>query len=328
MINTKQKINPAWTAIAAVLAFGSTPALAQEATASPAPTTQAPSAAYAPLEQPSIELPPVITPVPATVESAPAPTVQPVPQTVEVPEIKLPPIQQETKQASSAPVAKAATQRMAPARITPSNNNNAQAEAAAAEAIAQTETITSSEIDPIVESVPVATAAAQEASAQTSENTTPWGLIAGIAALLLGGIAAAMMGFRRRKTSEEHPEFIKMQPLADIDGANKKEMTSAVVTEKTSGPAVSKPSPAYIPATSTRHAPANSSNLEQMVAAEPSADNPFLTYRKRLNRAKFILRQREVAIAKFDGNNADKGFVTTKPISRDAHIATRETEDA
>jgi len=340
MKNAQQKINPAWTAIAAVLAFGSTPAMAQEATASPGPTIQAP-VGTAPVTPPVIDIP---APAPAPTQTAPAPTVQPIPQTVQpvqVPEIQLPPVETQAAPAEVAPAparAPTATARTAPSCAFKETATTADAEAAANEAIADTQTTQSGDLDALIEDAPVMAAepvAAQEATVQNGTETgdsTSWGLIAGLIALLIGGIAAAMMAFRRRKTPDDHPAFTETMSVTD-DAQNRTEPAAEQIdtvrpTETVAAPEPEEMRPAYaVPATATASA-SNSSKLEQMVAEKPSEENPFLTYRKRLNRAKFILRQREASVAKFDRNADDNGYVTSKPVSRDARIVTREREDA
>ena len=107
-----------------------------------------------------------------------------------------------------------------------------------------------------------------------------WGIGGG--ALILLGIAGAAMARRRRRD--------------DVDAVYDEPF---IATEPMVSPAVAAPAPAE--ARSPRPAPVafshGDADLDAMVAAPPSAENPFLTRTKRLRRARQLIAQREAAAA-------------------------------
>ena len=126
---------------------------------------------------------------------------------------------------------------------------------------------------------PAATpATGQPATASNAPNDGLYWALGGGALLLLGlGGAAA---FRRRRTDEE---VLAVETVAPVAAA-------PVVAER--APVVERPASRVSASTVYGSAPQTGS-LEAMVAAPPSAENPFLTPSKRMRRARFLLAQQE-----------------------------------
>lgn len=311
---------PALAAIAAVLAFGSTPAFAQEAqpqmTAPPAVTPPAP------VMQPSAPTPPVATPeaaapvvaqtpsvqapaAPAAPAQAPvfkaqAPVVQPTPPrpVIAAPaEADTAPVAEE---AAPKPVRERATARTATPEATPApakiDAERTPVEAAPAPIVAPPSTA-----DTVPTPAPVAEAPAP-APVQTADNgmsdEAKFAMGAGAVAILAAGAAFAMR--RRKDPANEDVAPVAYEPV------------SAPVAPVLSEEPVVQVRPARQPAmaTTTADAPyvqpvytdqrvqpvssaAPATSLEAMIAEQPTAANPFLTRRNRLRRANFLLSQQE-----------------------------------
>lgn len=124
-----------------------------------------------------------------------------------------------------------------------------------------------------------ATAEVREASAAdagTNESLL-WALGGG--ALLLAGLGGAAAVRRRRSRVEAEDEVFATS-------------ATPIVEEPAAAAPIAEPAGARAPAPLAAGA-AYGSSLEAMVAAPPSADNPFRTQRKRLARARFLLAQQE-----------------------------------
>lgn len=286
-------VRPARAAIAAVLAFASTPVLAQVADPSapppvtvtqtaPAPVVAAPvvAASLAPTAAgpaPVMAAPsPVVqpTPAPAPVAAAPeaAPEAAPAPRTAPVRAVE-----------RSAPRAEAVNQRdAAPAPAETS------ASPAAATPLAEPQAPTATqEVAP----VPATPTPAEPANVD-SGNGLEWGLVGG-AIVLLGGLG--LMATRRRRNPDRADELlldrgaepVRSEPVAD----RLYTPAPAIAVETTyDKPSLISPRPA---AASARTIGADHS-LDAMAAATPSAENPFLTRKNRLRRAHFMQRQQDV----------------------------------
>lgn len=298
---------PALTAIAAVLALASTPALAQVAVPLPADPPADPVAQPQPTAPAATVPPPVTLPqvVPQASVPAPAPAALPA-----LPEV------------AAAPAPRSAPEREAQAEPTAAAPARTSARAeravpAAAPAPAPTERVST---EPNREAAPAETVApvispadlrameqrqqtseAVPASAQATSDTTYWALGAGGAALLLGMGALAFL--RRRDRAEEAREDAAIDaPLARPEpvpapsapalsaaaapvGYSPAAITAVVATPDASGPtAPARRAPSMTTGDAYRD------RLEAMVAEAPSAENPFRTRRQRLRRAEYILR--------------------------------------
>ncbi|EPR12599.1 hypothetical protein M527_00730, partial [Sphingobium indicum IP26] len=104
-----------------------------------------------------------------------------------------------------------------------------------------------------------------------------WALGGG--SLLMVGLGGAALLRRRRRREgqwegQEHWEGEVIQPM------------ESAATTAPDMPPMTPPPPAAVSSEEER-------TLEAMVAAPPSADNPFRTHAKRMTRAKFLLAQRQ-----------------------------------
>lgn len=264
---------PAAAAIAAVLAF---PATAQ-ATAT---TVPAPVIDIAPVAQPTPA--PVTAPAPApSIVIAPAPPPAPPAETV----------QQSAASAAPREAARAVTrERSAAAPVARARAASAPAvatsDAAVAEAPAGVPVETAAPTvavlpEPVVEEVaPVA------ATDSAADDTIAYALLgAGAAALGIGGLAFAAR--RRRRVADRNADTVPMT-----------ERREAPVRE----PVVQRPIPSGAPAPVAYVTPhqqhqrgfaaprAGIGRHEAMVDYGPTADNPFLTRKNRLRRARFLDR--------------------------------------
>ncbi|GLV21795.1 hypothetical protein TomMM35A_16510 [Sphingobium sp. TomMM35A] len=124
-----------------------------------------------------------------------------------------------------------------------------------------------------------ATAEVREASAADAgpSESLLWALGGG--ALLLAGLGGAAAVRRRRSRVEAEDEVFATS-------------ATPIVEEPAAAAPIAEPAGARAPAPLAAGA-AYGSSLEAMVAAPPSADNPFRTQRKRLARARFLLAQQE-----------------------------------
>lgn len=261
-------LRPAGAAIAAVLAFGSTYSYAQEA---PAPT----DAVVVP--------PPVIS---APTATASQPMVQPTQSVDERIAAAVAASQAEAAaDETAAPVARAerqaAPKRQQPTRRTVADVTPRELVTPVAQS-PQPETPAPAPVAAPVAAADPSISAPEAASAPTPApepsaiadgmpNESLYWALGGGALLLLGlGGAAA---FRRRRVDED---------------AVLLEEADRVIVDRT--PAAD-PVVRTTPAAAYAAAPQNS--LEAMVAAPPSAENPFLTPSKRMRRARFLLAQQE-----------------------------------
>ena len=269
------KIRPAGSAIVAVLALNSTYGYAQDAAVSDtAPPLVAPPTVSAP-----IIAVPVSPPADLSADAAtPQPMVQPTAPVAERIAAARAAAEQEAAEQSvkSAPIPQAAPiARSARAEVptTPPPIERT------AEAAPQPEA-------PVAVMAPAqATAAPEPVVTRTDENAAmnDWVLptALGGGALLLLGLGAAAVSRRRRGARGE--------TLSDQVVYNDQPVAAPVV-----------PTAAPVPAANLASAGVGG-GLAAMVAAPPSAENPFLTPRKRMARARFLLAQQEQAAA---GQNA------------------------
>jgi resuscitation-promoting factor RpfA len=284
---------PATCAIAAFLAMSSPSAFAQDTTAPVAPPTA-----------PTVMVPPVApttAPAPAPVTSAPviAPAPEPV---IRVPVDIAPapaPVAKATPQAApKAPARPAATaaRTAAPTPVASAPFAGAPGETFAAETTAMPlpeETV--APVAPVVD--PAATPAADSAS---TGSGFPWELAGGAAALLIVGGAA--LAFTRRRRIREDENWAESTIVYD-EVPVVAPVAPHVVREPQPAPA----QPAYAlneehivvpPAPVQRSTPAfaaapsgSMGRHEAMALVGPTADNPFLTLKKRLKRARFYDRK-------------------------------------
>ncbi|NML08732.1 hypothetical protein HHL08_00995 [Sphingobium sp. AR-3-1] len=125
-------------------------------------------------------------------------------------------------------------------------------------------------IAPAQEAAPAASAAQ---SVARSDQAMLWALGGG-AMLLLGLGGAALM---RRRRPDEAVADARVAPVTTFEPA----------------PVPVTPARAITPRPALATAQTENATLEAMVAAAPSADNPFLTRTKRLRRAQHLIAQRE-----------------------------------
>ncbi len=266
---------PARAAIAAVLAFSATPLFAQDV-APPAMVPTAPA--------PAVSAPVPVAPMtsaPAPVMAAPAPVVQAVPTVEERRAAAI--AQSEAEAAPQAAQRPARTERAQAAPVRERAPVAARAavpeESTPAPVAATPVAVAPAPVPAPVEAAP-APAVVPPAAPQAADgngDALGWGLAGG--ALLLVGIAGTMAMRRRKRVSP-----------AD----------EAVVAQTTYVPPVAAPEAAMplmaAPAARPLAQAAPHGSIEQMVAAQPSAANPFLTRRNRLRRAEFLARQSEKRI--------------------------------
>ncbi|WP_232037304.1 hypothetical protein [Sphingobium amiense] len=255
-------IRPAGAAIAAVLAFHSTPMIAQVIVPPPVEPAPAPVAD------------PVGAATPATPQVQFTPTAPVVQQTAPVEErIAAATAASEAERAAPARSPVRQAQVAKPAPVAPSRNAEAPAPAPVTAASPQEApaTIAPARAEPAPTMAAEATPAATVASDPGTQQSLLWALGGGVLVLVgLGGAALA----RRRRTSDNEAEFA----------------VDEMVTEPT--PVAPASSPAHVSARPVRTVDAHENSvLESMVAAPPSAENPFATRTKRMRRAKFLLAQ-------------------------------------
>ncbi|MEC3912164.1 hypothetical protein U5A82_17290 [Sphingobium sp. CR2-8] len=277
---------PARAAIAAVLALTATPLLAQTApvdvpTMTPDVTVPTPPVAPATV---------VPTPAPTTAAATPqfAPSQPVVQQTVPVEErIAAATAAVEAEQAAAPVASPRGATRAAPVRAAerPATAPRPAAMTPAAPApTAPAAMPAPSSATPMAAqapaAAPIATATPTESVARTDQALL-WALGGG--ALLLMGLGGAAL-MRRRRRDEDVQDGV---PAATYETVPAPVAAVPMAAE----PA---PRPAYVPATS--HRLSEDATLEAMVAAAPSADNPFRTRAKRLRRAQHLIAQRQAAM--------------------------------
>ncbi len=147
-----------------------------------------------------------------------------------------------------------------------------------------------------VEPAPVATSgdtvspavpASDAASVSPADNAAvEWGLIGGGIVLLGGAGLLAMTRHRRLREENDVVLHAALRRESPVEPVATREPVSEPVPART---VITPAAPAYAMARSsagTRHG-----DLDAMVAAPPSAENPFRTRKNRLRRAHFLLRQ-------------------------------------
>lgn len=286
MTNTTHPHRFAGTAIAAVLALGSTPLWAQES----APIGEPPAAIAAPAPPPTIVLPPV-TAVPVAPVSA-----APVSEAVVAAPVVARPIPR-----AAAPVARPAVTRAAAAPVAQEQQIVPTPVEAPAAGIASDETI-AIEQTPMDQQLAEETAVAATAD-DSSSNILP---LAGLlAALGLGGIGLYAARRRRRQPDEIEPAIVAYEPAPTIVPRPVQSMPSPtfvapamslrpVVSQNGQGsarPAWQEPRrAAAAPASSQASQLNREALLKRMVAATPDANNPFTSAKARRRRARLMLQ--------------------------------------
>lgn len=279
---------PARAAIAAVLALTATPLLAQTA----APTAMPSSA---PTIAPEVAVPTVAPSAPAPAQTAPdsvefTPS-QPVVQAT-------PPIEERIAAATAAAEAekataqatapRAETRRAAPVRTAqaaPAPRAMAAAPATTAPApVAPVAAPDPAPMTPQTQDTPAAATPAPSPLASASSRTDQallWALGGG--ALLLLGLGGTALMRRRRSDEEVAPVAYESEPTL-VPAAPTPMM--AAVEPVAAEPVATRP--AMAPASQRI---GEDATLEAMVAAAPSAENPFRTRAKRMRRAQYLLSQ-------------------------------------
>lgn len=286
MTNKTHPLRFAGTAIAAVLALGSTPLWAQES----APIGEPPAAIAVPAPPPTIVLPTVAAAPIAPVTAAPVrePVVAATVVTRPAPRTAAAVTRPAATRASAPPVAQ--EERIVPAPV----------EAPAASA-ASDETI-AIEQAPIGQA-PVAETAVAAPADENSGNLLP---IAGLlAALGLGGIGLFAARRRRRQPEEVTPAIVAhasapattprpMQPMPSptfVAPAMALRPTVSQNAQGTARPAWQEPRRADAAPSSTQARQLNrEALLVRMVAAKPDANNPFTSAQGRRRRARLMLQ--------------------------------------
>ncbi|NIJ15529.1 hypothetical protein [Sphingobium vermicomposti] len=265
------KIHPAGSAIAAVLALTSTYGYAQESPVSDvAPVVAVPPPASVPANSAPVPFSPV-----SSDAAASQAMVQPTP-----------PVEARIAEARAAAEREAAEQNAKPvpvARPAPARTERSTRAAAptvappAIERNAEPAPLPTASVAPAVTATDPVQATVAPAPVDDSAATTSWVLPAALGggALLLLGLGAAAVNSRRRRVGTraalDHPAYDDQPTTAPF--------APAVLTT---------------PAPAEMHIPIGAhGSLAAMVAAPPSAENPFLTPRKRMARARFLLAQQE-----------------------------------
>lgn len=260
------------------LAFGiAAPAVAQEAspqTVTPPPVVL-PSADPPPVLTAPTPAPPVVTPVPQPRLVLPEVTLAPEPVRVTRSVRAAEPAQRSPRQAATQPQASAATP-VAEARSVQPVETAPPAEA----------TRDIAEPAPVQPAAIAATESGVVTTTPADNDLATWEIVGGIAGLgLLGGAALLAFGRSRRPTPDEIPDD---EPM--------------VVTGKADAPPVAKsdaqPSrpiesePVFAPAMAGA---AGHGRHERLAAMGPTPENPFLTRKARVRRARFYDRRERIA---------------------------------
>lgn len=279
-------LRPAGAAIAAVLALSSTSAFAQDIIAPPTMPAPAPA--------PTIAVPPMVV-----APAAPAPVIV-LPAQPAAPTVAETPVASTAVRATpQRPTAqRASTPRPSPAeRTVASTPTRAVANAPAPVASTPEAGAAASPEAPAASDVEFAsaqTAFPADATPELDAATDPdagldsgeLGLIGG--ALAIGGIAAAALLARRRRRNEE-PEQLGLM------AAHRERASAPPVPERAAAPVdESQPTAPAAPAAFATKVSANRTSTiaagDHVRRAEegPTADNPFLTRKNRLRRARFL----------------------------------------
>lgn len=333
MTNYNPTPRSALTAIAAVLALGSTSAMAQDAASSAQATAPVGEAIVIPGAQPTVA-PSTVVPLPSATlppvtVAPPAPSLpqgvspvasqKPVPATVPV----LPRIADAPEVTTEEPTAEAAAPiRPAPrAERSPSANRESRAieaqaptadtsvsaatEAAAGEPTADVALAPQLSTAPILD----APAAANNGATAIEPDNRALALIGGTGILLvLGG---GFYALRRRRTVEPREAHLAGASTSDHVAPVEplRPATATPVTHASAAP------PAQSRATT------GSNNLAALVTAAPSSDNPFLTRKNRIRRANFLLRHGHAPHAtsmineQVEQQTATRGAADRKPVT-------------
>ena len=283
---------PATSAIAAFLALSSPGAFAQE-TAAPVAEPAAPPVMVPPVA-------PTMAPAPVAAPAQPAPVIR-VPLEIEpAPAPASAPVAKATPRAASKvatrPVAAART--AAPAPVAAAPVAAASTEVIPADAAAST--LPAEALTPVPAAVDPAPAPVNETAATT--DSFPWELAGGAAALLIVG-GAGLAFARRRRSREDWAESTVEYDTVPVAPA----IAAPTVTRREPEP-LTPAQPAYalreeqvftVPAAPAQRstpsfaaAPSGSMGRHEALAlVGPTADNPFLTLKKRLKRARFYDRK-------------------------------------
>lgn len=275
-------VHPAGAAIAAVLALSSTYSFAQEV-----PPASDPAADTV------IVPPPVASPALTPSQSPTQPMVQPTASVEDRLNAAVAASETEaanrTERAAAPAEGSAKTRKMAapvraasrtePVRAVPAQPaERAEARPVAAPASDPAPVNLANDVAPVAAVTPAQADEARATDGGTNQSLL-WALGGG--ALLLAGLGGAAAVRRRRPVLAE----VERDELAVPVTAPVAPVERAPVSE----PAASR---AFV-ATPVAAGAAHGSSLEAMVAAPPSAENPFRTHRKRMARARFLLAQQE-----------------------------------
>lgn len=145
---------------------------------------------------------------------------------------------------------------------------------------------------PVAEPMPAA-APVETARSDNTDEALTWGLAGG--ALLLVGVAGTL-AFRRRRAPREigaQEEGVTLHTPEGIVTVPE----SAVMPELLAPASATSDPVSAIPVSRPVAVDHQHGSLEAMVAAPPSAANPFLTRRNRLRRAQFLMERQAHGVA-------------------------------
>lgn len=315
MPKTTHHLRSAPIAIAAILALGSTSALAQTAPASPAPS--------APSDPIVLQLPiaPQTVPSPApTATVSRTPVVQPVDEPTIV--LDVPPAPADAQPEPEQPAQSTRTERAAepepaprrskPAAATPAANDTAPVAATASTSQdAATSTESALPADAAIAPLPEAAAAPDAAVADPVPNTNPdWAALIALALVGLIPIGLAIVAFawfrrrsRRAGALEIEAAEREAEPVAPLPVESEPEPVVAPVAAKEPAPAptASHPLDSYrgvpnsgaavaLPEELPQTFEERDALLKRMIAAKPDRANPFRSTKARAKRARLILQ--------------------------------------
>ena len=285
-----RKIRPARAAIAAVLVMSATPVLAQVA----APPSVTPTIA------PAAPAPAAPAPAPAaSVPTAPAfaasqPVVQQTPSVEERRAASIAAAEAEAETNVAAPRAarpRAVTPNVerADAAVTSIAAPAAPVAATPSPVVAPEPAASDAAAAPVLATEPAAPVTEVQAMTTGTDDALLWAM--GGTALLLLGLGGAAIARRRRPIDavEGRHSLIQDTPVA-VPVAHAPVAPMPVAPMATTAASIAAP----VGRETFAHEPGGQENatLAAMVAAPPSAENPFLTHAKRLRRARLLLAQR------------------------------------
>ena len=284
MTNRTHSHRFAGTAIAAVLALGSTPLWAQES----APIGEPPASLAVPAAPPTIVLPPV-----------PAAPVEPVTAAPVVEPVVPAPVVTRSIPRATAPVARPAATRAAATPVAQEEQIVATPVDAPAASTADDEPIA-------IEQTPMDQPLAEETAAPADDSSSNILPLAGLlAALGLGGIGLYAARRRRRQPDEIEPATVAYEPAPAMAPRAVQPMPTPTFVAPTMAlrPAVSQTGqssarPVWQEPRRADAAPASAQAsqlnrealLERMVAAPADANNPFTSAKGRRRRARLMLQ--------------------------------------